>query len=367
VYLKELTLLNFKNYPEAHLYFDSGIQCLLGKNGSGKTNLLEAIHYLSTTKNASGSPDQANIRHGENQFMIRGIFSSDTDQDVQCAVQSGQKKILTENGLPILQFSRHIGKYPVVLVTPNDIELIWDGSELRRKFLDNLIAQVHAEYLSQLIAYANLLKQRNGLIRMFSERGTFDPDALEAYDHKMIPVAEFIFSERKKFVARFLPIFIAHYEFLVARGGEDVQIQYRSELEGNDLRLLLKKNITRDIALARTTTGIHRDDLLFLLNGEPLRHFGSQGQQKSFLIALKLAEFQILSEVKQDKPLLLLDDIFDKLDNDRIHKLLLLVARGMFGQLFMTDARSAGSRNLMEVAGIKVTLFEVTDGRVKKN
>ncbi len=365
--LQKLQLFNFKNYEEAELNFSDGIQCFLGNNGSGKTNLLDAIHYLAFTKSAINPSDAQNIRQGQSQFFVKGIFllNAMTKKEVICSFQSGQKKLIREDGQDYLKFSEHVGKYPTVLIAPQDIELIWDGSEMRRKFFDSLISQLNKSYLENLILYTNQLKQRNSLLRMFSESGKVDYDLLNTYDSQLAKAGRFIFQNRKEFLSEFLPRFKQHYHFLAGNELEEVNISYRSDLQTFDLEELLKRNLQRDIMLQRTTSGIHRDDFVFTLNTGELKRFGSQGQQKSFLIGLKLAEFQSIAEQKGFRPLLLLDDIFDKLDDLRIHKLMLLIAQGTFGQLFMTDARQGRSKEILAAAGLDAKLFIVENGKLK--
>jgi DNA replication and repair protein RecF len=365
--LNKLSLLNFKNYEEVQLEFDGGIQYFLGKNGSGKTNLLDAIHYLSFTKSAISASDNQHIRSGESQFLIKGEFTKGTQHhQVACSFQQGMKKIIREDEQECVKLSTHIGKYPVVLVAPNDIELIWDGSELRRKFFDSLLSQIDKNYLENLIQYVQYLKQRNSLLKLFSERGSMDRDMLDAYDQKMIPAGNYIHLKRREFMVEFLPVFHKHYQFLIGDSAEAPQILYRTELDEVGFKDLLVKNLQRDVLMQRTCSGIHRDDFQFLLNDFELKKYGSQGQQKSFLVALKLAEFQIISQRKGLKPLLLLDDIFDKLDDERIHKLMMLVADNTFGQLFITDARVGRSKEVLKHLGISATLFEVKDGTLSK-
>lgn len=364
--LQKLQLFNFKNYEETQLLFSDKIQCFLGNNGSGKTNLLDAIHYLAFTKSAVNPSDAQNIRHGQMQFVVKGDFlMKDKQKEVVCSFQQGQKKIIREDGQDYLKFSEHVGKYPAVLIAPQDIELIWNGSELRRKFFDSLISQLDKAYLENLIIYTNQLKQRNSLLKMFFENGKVDYDLLSTYDDQIVRTGKFIHKLRKEFLLEFLPYFKQHYHFLAGDVREEVNILYRSDLHISDFEELLKKNLQRDIILQRTSSGIHRDDFQFTLNHGELKRFGSQGQQKSFLIGLKLAEFQCIAERKGFKPLLLLDDIFDKLDDLRIHKLMLLIAKGSFGQLFITDARQGRSKEILSVANLKAQLFTVESGKLR--
>jgi DNA replication and repair protein RecF len=363
VFLQELKLFNFKNYGEANLPFDNQLNCFLGKNGSGKTNLLDAMHYLSFTKSAINPSDGQHIKLGESQFIIKGVFKIQGKvKEVVCSYQQGQKKIIREDGQDYVKFSDHVGKYPLVLIAPQDIELIWNGSEVRRKFFDSLLSQIDHAYLEDLIVYTTYLKQRNSALKLFAERGTVDHDLLASYNQKIIPSAQRIFSKKREFLKEFTPVFQQHYKNLVDSKDEAMSIQYRSDLEGNDFEALLDKNLNRDVALQRTTTGIHRDDFVFLLNANEVKRYGSQGQQKSFLIGLKLAEFQCIAERKKFKPLLLLDDIFDKLDDNRIRKIMQFVAEGMFGQLFITDARPARCMELIKEARLNAGLLQIENG-----
>ena len=363
VFLQQLKLYNFRNIVEARLEFSGKILCFLGKNGSGKTNLLDAIHYLAFTKSAVNPSDSQNILQGRAQFVVRGEFELNGKRKVvTCSFQQGQKKIINEDGQDYTKFSEHVGKYPVVLIAPQDIELIWDGSEMRRKFFDSLISQLDKPYLENLIVYTNQLKQRNSLLRSFAESGKIDHDLLASYDQKIIPSGNYIFAKRRDFLTEFFPFFKEQYLFLVDGSKEEVDIQYQSDLAKSDLAELLAKNLQRDIILQRTSAGIHRDDFDFRINGFELKKYGSQGQQKSFLISLKLAEFQAIAERKKFKPILLLDDIFDKLDNQRIHQLMLLVAKGTFGQIFITDAREDRTQQILKDANLDAKIFLVENG-----
>lgn len=366
--LEKLSFVNFKNYREAHLEFKGNIQCFLGKNGSGKTNLLDAIYYLSFTKSSINSSDQQTILTGENHFLIKGEFVKKRERhQVVCSFQQGQKKMILEDDQGCAKLSTHIGKYPVVLVAPNDIELIWDGSEMRRRFFDSLLSQTDKNYLENLIVYGQYLKQRNSLLRIFLERGTVDQDMLEVYDARLVPAGEYIYRKRKEFLVEFLSLFEKHYRFLAGDSEERVQIAYQSQLHHMEFGQALRHHLQRDILLQRTSSGIHRDDFLFSINEGELKRLGSQGQQKSFLIGLKLAEFQVVFQNKGLKPLLLLDDIFDKLDDERIHKLMLLVADGTFGQLLITDARAGRSLQILKESNVEAEFFQVESGTLRRD
>lgn len=364
MHLEKLTLFDFKNYEEASFSFNHKVNCFLGKNGVGKTNILDAIYYLGFTKSSLNSIDSQNIRHGKTQFVIKGDFEiGDKKNEVTCAYTQGSRKVIRVGHEEAAKLSDHIGKFPLVLVAPNDIELIWGGGEQRRRFFDSLISQIDRTYLEHLIVYTNQLKQRNSMLRLFAERGV-DNDLLDTYDQKLAASGTYINRKRTEFLNEFLPLLIHHYNFLSGGKDEIVNILYRSDCEGQDYRQMLKKSIKKDLILQRTTVGVHRDDFVFLLNDHELKRIGSQGQQKSFLIGLKLAEFQSIEKIKGVKPLLLLDDIFDKLDDDRIHKLVTLVVDGTFGQLFITDARPDRSQSLLKEAKVDAELFLIDNGKL---
>lgn len=361
MFLNSLRLFNFKNHAEVNLAFDTPVNCIVGKNGSGKTNVLDAIHYLSFSKSSLNPSDVQNIKHQESGFFLRGNFTvNGKPKEVECTIQTAGKKVLREDGQDYARFSEHVGKYPVVLIAPQDIELIWDGAELRRRFVDTILSQIDRAYLEHLIVYTHQLKQRNSLLKNFSDSGQVDVQLLETYNARLIESGEYIFKSRQKFCLDFAERVMQHYQYLAAE--EMAGINYKSDLLEAGFSQLLKNSVPRDLALQRTTTGIHRDDFVFTLNGYEIRRVGSQGQQKSFLVALKLAEFEVIKAKLRMKPILLLDDIFDKLDDNRIHRLITLVAAGTFGQLFITDARPDRTRTILTEAGIKARIFTIENG-----
>lgn len=361
--IKTLQLINFKNYEEVKLDLSARINVLVGLNGSGKTNLLDAIHYLSMTKSAFSS-DIYCIRHGEKYFSIKANFKSNrSDNEVFCAVQAGAKKILKEDANEYQKLSEHIGKYPVVLIAPDDTELVKEGSEERRRFFDSIISQLDKIYLDSLIQYNFALKQRNSLLKMFAESNSFDAIALESYDEVLIKSGDKIFKRRQSFIEEYLPVFTRFYNFLVSN--EHVDLQYTSELKTVSFLHGLGKNRQRDLLMQRTNFGIHRDDYQFNLGNGDLKRLGSQGQQKSFIIALKLAQFEIIKRYKNLKPILLLDDIFDKLDDFRIEKLLELIKNDELGQLFITDARPQRTSAMLRHINVSANIFQVDEGVIK--
>jgi DNA replication and repair protein RecF len=363
VRLESIHLINFKNYPEIKLAFAPKINVLVGKNGSGKTNLLDAIHYLSMTRSAFSSSDNFAIRNGESFFMIKGAFRMENDfMELTCSVQSGSKKIFREGVNDYNKLSEHIGKYPVVLITPDDTELVKEGSEARRKFFDSIIAQLDHQYLNALMQYAHALKQRNSLLKMFADTSSFDEVALESYDQVLTQKGKLIYQRRKEFILEFLPQFQRFYSFIVE--DEKAAMNYASELNEGSFEEGLLQNRKKDLYLQRTSFGIHRDDYQFILAGGDLKRLGSQGQQKSFVIALKLAQFEIMRDRKKFKPVLLLDDIFDKLDDFRIARLLEMIKNDQFGQLFITDARPDRTSSLLKQVNAAATIFTVQNGKI---
>lgn len=365
MYIEKLRLFNFKNYEEVNLDFDAHINILVGKNGSGKTNLLDAIYYLSLTKSAWATSDAQCIRHAENSFMIKGDFRLDsTKSELLCSFQVGQKKVFQENQSDYPRLSDHIGKYPLVLMAPDDVDLVKEGSESRRKFFDGILSQLSKVYLDNLLNYSMALKQRNSLLRMFQQNGTVDWLAIESYDALLIKTGSYLFEIRKGFIQEFIKVFERFYTFLVD-GVETTSLSYSSGLNETSFGEGLYKSRQKDLALMRTSFGVHRDDFVFSLGDGDLKRLGSQGQQKSFVIALKLAQFEILKQHKGICPLLLLDDIFDKLDDFRINRLLELIHQEEIGQLFITDARPDRTRELVQRIGATCKLFYVDKGKVE--
>jgi DNA replication and repair protein RecF len=375
--LDQLHLLFFKNYDEANLDLSPGINCFIGDNGSGKTNLLDAIHYLALTKSAFTALDAQSIKQGADFFVVKGKFSSpllDRPETIQVSLRAGQKKTLTHDKQPYERMADHIGRYPAVLISPYDTDLIRQGSEERRRYFDSLQSQLDPEFLNLLIQYNGLLRQRNATLKQHSGGHGFDTLYLQALDDQLAPLGESLSTLRVNFLAAFTPVFQSHYQQL-AEGREQVQLDYKSQLPGQNFRHLLLANERKDLALQRSTVGPHRDDFVFLMDGLPVKSYGSQGQQKSYVIALKLAQFEMLANRQPGssaegqsapggKPLLLLDDIFDRLDDKRIARLLQLVADHTFGQVFLTDTNLA--RTDQALAGVRsdIRRFRVEAGTV---
>ncbi|QCR24028.1 DNA replication/repair protein RecF [Pontibacter sp. SGAir0037] len=364
--LENISLLYFKNYDEASISFSPHINCFIGDNGSGKTNLLDAIHYLSMTKSAFNSSDAQNIKQGEDYFMVRGLFKIEEEKhNVLCSLKQGQKKTVTHNKVVYEKMSDHIGRFPVVLVSPYDTDLIREGSEERRKYFDSLISQLHHTYLEQLIQYNYLLKQRNSLLKQFAERHYFDRDYLHILNEQLVPFGEQLAQARQSFLENFVSIFQKHYRH-ISDSNEHVSLTYKSQLPGANFAQQLLQNERKDLALQRTTVGPHKDDFVFLMDDLPVKNFGSQGQQKSFVIALKLAHFEVIATQQQHKPLLLLDDIFDRLDEKRITKLMQMVADHTFGQIFLTDTHLDRTDKILQNLSDQIRRFEVKQGEVRE-
>ena len=365
--LDSLQLLFFKNYDDAGLRLSPGLNCFIGDNGSGKTNLLDAIHYLSLTKSAITASDALCIKQGADFFVVKGVFASGPlpePETIQVSLRLGQKKILTHNKQPYERMADHIGRYPAVLISPYDTDLIRQGSEERRKYFDSLMAQLDHEFLELLIAYNALLRQRNAVLKQGGVPAHgFDRDYLLALDEQLAPLGQQLTCLREGFLAEYVPLFQGHYRQL-ADGREEVLLRYKSHLLGADFAQLLRANERRDFALQRSTTGSHRDDFVFLMDDQPVKSHASQGQQKSFAIALKLAQFEMMAAKQHHKPLLLLDDIFDRLDDKRIARLLELVAAETFGQVFLTDTNLARTDQALARVTIPILRFRVQDGSV---
>ncbi len=363
MYIKKINLINFKNYAETDLSFSSQINIFTGQNGAGKTNLLDAIYCLSLTKSAFSSSETNSIRHHENFFSILGHFQKGEHLHSVQYDLAGAKKTFRLDKNPYDKLSEHIGAFPVVLVTPNDTDVIREGSEERRKFFDSIISQLDNVYLVELIRYNNLLKQRNSLLKQFAERNSIDKELIDSYNYQMLKSAAVIYTKRKSFMEEYIPIFNAHYLNL-SEEQETPELVYESQLHEQEFEQKFLKNLTKDILLQRTGMGIHKDDYSFLLSGYAVKGYGSQGQQKSFVIALKLAHFDIIKKHKNLKPILLLDDIFDKLDDNRISKLMEMVAQETFGQLFITDARPERTEKIFEHIRAEIRIFHIANGIV---
>ncbi len=365
MYLKDLNISNFKNYEGAEAAFSAKINCFVGDNGTGKTNLLDAIHYLSFCKSYFNPIDTQNIRHGEQFFAIHGHFERNGDRPdkVSCIQKSGDRKQFKLNDKLYDRLADHIGAFPLVMISPYDRDLINEGSETRRKLIDSVISQFDRVYLDDLINYNKALLQRNSLLKQFYERNYFDAAMLEIWDEQLARLGTGIYTKRRAFIERFIPIFQQYFD-IISVGKEEVSVVYESHLHDNEPSGLLRASLEKDRVLKYTTAGIHKDDLTFSIFGYPVKKFGSQGQQKSFVIAVKLAQFDYTRDEKGYKPILLFDDIFDKLDDHRVQQLVRLVSENNFGQVFITDTQRKRIENIFRKVDIDHKIFTVTSGQL---
>jgi DNA replication and repair protein RecF len=339
VHLSQLKLTNFKSYEAQRFDFSSRLNCLTGLNGVGKTNVLDAVHFLCLCKSHAGLNDRNLVRHGESFFRIEGLFETEGDAvKIAAKFQVGQRKEIERNGNVYERLLDYIGQFPVVMIAPDDITLVQDGSEDRRRFLDSTLSQISPEYLQNLLIYNALLKQRNALLKYFSEQKHFDPVLLESLDRQMPAPAQAIFEQRRIFAEAFQPIFLEYYAS-ISGSREVVGVRYESDLGKGDFAEMMRQALEKDRFLQRTTVGPHRDDLGMFMDGQPVKKFASQGQLKSFLLALRLAQYEVLRREKKLTPILLLDDIFDKLDIQRVRQLVALLIGQDFGQIFITDTQ----------------------------
>ena len=356
--LKKLLLINFKNLPQAELTLSEGINCFVGDNGAGKTNLLDAVYYLSMSKSAFTMTDGQSVHHGEEFFVTEGTYQSDSgaSEVVNCSFSRRGGKVLKRNGKEYERLSDHVGLIPAVVISPADSALISDAAEERRRFLNAFLSTIDRQYLAALIRYNAVLAERNRLLKM-------QPDEvmLSIYDEQLAEHGEKIHARREQVVSELQPL-VAEFYRLLSEDREQVELHYKSELSERPMREILQAVRQKDLVNEFTTAGIHRDDLSLKIGGYPLRKYGSQGQQKSFLIALKLAQYTLLAREAGEKPILLLDDLFDKLDAGRVEQLIRLVADEKFGQIIITDCNPTRLSRILDRAGAQYTLYHVTDG-----
>ncbi len=357
MHLKHLSLVNYKSFESKTLDFSPVINCLVGENGVGKTNILDAIYHLSFGKSYFNPVSTQNVKHGTEFFVIEGEFEKEGKHEkIVCSFKKGAKKIIKRNGKVYERFSEHIGFLPLVIISPADRDLIVEGSETRRKFIDGVISQSDKGYLQTLIEYNKVLAQRNALLKYFVANNTFSTDTLSIYNDQLHEKGSVIYNKRRLFLEAFIPIFLEQYA-IISNKEEHIELRYDSKLAEHSLLHLLTNAIDRDRVLQYTSVGIHKDDLDFAISGHPIKKFGSQGQQKSFLIALKLAQFHFIKEQSGTTPILLLDDIFDKLDEKRVSQLISLVEQDSFGQLFISDTHPARTEKVVKQTHQEYKLF----------
>lgn len=361
MYLKKLVLINFKNIAQAEITLSERLNCFVGDNGAGKTNVLDAVYYLSMSKSALSMTDGQSVRHGEDFFVVEGTYAGDSglSDTVNCSFLRRSGKVLKLNGKEYDRMADHVGRFPVVMVSPQDSVLITDAAEERRRYLNAFLSQLDRDYLASLMRYNAVLAERNRFLKSSS-----DEQMLQIYDMQLADHAARIYERRRDIIERMRPL-VAEFYRQLSGDREQVEIEYRSELASASMGELLLASRERDIVNGFTTSGVHRDDMSLRIGGYPLRKYGSQGQQKSFLMSLKLAQYRILAEMCGERPLLLLDDLFDKLDTSRVENLLTLVAGDDFGQIFITDCNRSRLETILSRAGEKYALFMVEGGDIR--
>ncbi|WP_289039790.1 DNA replication/repair protein RecF [uncultured Zobellia sp.] len=359
MFLKKLSLINYKNFDSMDIELDKKINCMVGPNGVGKTNVLDAVYHLSFGKSYFNPVSTQNIKHDEDFFVIEGEFEkNEREEKIVCSLKRGAKKVIKRNGKAYDRLSDHIGLLPLVIISPADRDLIIEGSDTRRKFIDGVISQSDKEYLQDLLKYNKVLAQRNSLLKYFAANHTFNKDTLAVYNEQLEDYGTRIFDKRVAFLEAFIPIFKEQY-IAISGGHEEVSLSYESKLLNIGLLALLEKSVEKDKALQYTSVGVHKDDLGFEISGHPIKKFGSQGQQKSFLIALKFAQFQFIKARSKTTPILLLDDIFDKLDEHRVSHIVALVNNENFGQIFISDTHAERTEEVVKQIHQTYKLFKL--------
>lgn len=357
--ITRLQLINFKNHPQRFFEFSPQINCIVGNNGAGKTNVLDALHYLSVGKSFLGNTDLNNIRTDEDFFAVEGqISDGEKDTIIKVQMPKDAKKVIKKNDKSYDRMADHIGFLPSVIISPYDSNLISDSGESRRRFLDAMISQTDSDYLFNLIQYQKTIQQRNALLKSFAKNRYFDPENLEIYNEPLVKFGTAIFLKRQLFINAIVPLIQNYYE-IISNGREKVSAVYQSDLDNQRFRNLLDENLEKDRILTYTSRGVHKDDLLFAMSGNSLKKVGSQGQQKSFLIALKLSQMNRIKELTGKTPVLLLDDIFDKLDDTRVSQLIELVNREHFGQIFITDTSKERTESVVTKINEEARIFEL--------
>ena len=359
MHLQKLSLVNFKNIEAKTFQFEEKINCFVGDNGVGKTNVLDAIYYLSFTKGYFNSIAGQNIRHNQDFFMIEGDYLLHNRlEKIICSLKKGQKKVLKRNGKAYEKFSEHVGQFPLVMICPADRDLIIEGSETRRKFIDEVISQQDKKYLQTLISYNKVVSQRNALLKYFAANRTFDALNLSVYNEQLVSLGSVIYQKRNAFLKEFVPIFNEKHQ-VISGNKEAVNLIYKSKLHEVSFEELLAQSLEKDKVLQYTSAGTHKDDLSFEIEGYPIKKFGSQGQQKTYLIALKLAQFEFIKKQLQITPILLLDDVFDKLDEHRVSHIISLVNTNELGQIFITDTHADRTEAVLKQSNQSYQIFKL--------
>lgn len=364
--LKSIQLTNFNNYTSVQTDFHPQVNALTGKNGMGKTNMLDAVYYLCIGKSYFSSGDKYVVKKGESFFRCFGRFENEKGVDeVEIKVTPGKKKEIILSGKKRERLSDHIGEFPCVIIAPIDIQLMLEGSEERRKLLDNTIMQFNRGYVDSILAYNRLLKQRNSTLKAFAEKHYYDPNLLNSISVGMYKPAQRVFKMRKALIEELSPLFEKYYN-IISGENESCSIGYQSHLENGTLEELFEASKEKDKILTRTTKGIHKDDIALKMNNENLKNFASQGQLKSVILALKLAQYEILSKKNESLPILILDDIFDKLDRNRVEHLLSIVASDELGQVFISDTNVDRVPDLLKKLNVEHSTYHVNGGQLEK-
>tara|TARA_B100000900_G_scaffold696_1_gene630 strand:- start:176 stop:1264 length:1089 start_codon:yes stop_codon:yes gene_type:complete len=359
LFLKKISIINYKNILDKEYELDPKINCFVGDNGVGKTNILDAIYHLSMGKSYFNVKNDQLINRGKDYMLVDGVFElNNKNESIVFSLKIGEKKVLKRNGKPYKKFSNHIGLIPVVLISPYDNDLINEGSSERRKFIDSIISQNDKEYLINLIAYTRVIQNRNKLLKQYNRSVDFDLDTIKVYDDQIYKLSEPIFKARDKFIKEFTPLVLEKYKH-ISDDKEKISIEYKSDLINNNIENLIKDSFQKDVILQYTSVGLHKDDFVFNIDENRIKRFGSQGQQKSFLIALKLAQFDYLKNETGNSPILLMDDIFDKLDLMRVKRIVEIVNSTNFGQLFLSDTDKERIEKVLSSLNLSSKIFEV--------
>tara|TARA_Y100000591_G_scaffold213769_1_gene185543 strand:+ start:1701 stop:2789 length:1089 start_codon:yes stop_codon:yes gene_type:complete len=359
VFLKNISIINYKNILDKEFKLDPKINCFVGNNGVGKTNILDAIYHLSMGKSYFNIKNDQIINKGKNYMLVDGVFElNGKKESIVCSLKLGEKKVLKRNAKPYKKFSNHIGLIPVVLISPYDNDLINEGSSERRKFIDSIISQNDKEYLTNLIAYTKVIQNRNKLLKEYNKSVDFDLDTIRVYDDQIYKLSGPIFNARENFIKEFAPLVLEKYK-QISDNKEKISISYKSDLINNNIQNLIEDSFQKDVILQFTSVGLHKDDFIFNIDNNRIKKFGSQGQQKSFLIALKLAQFDYLKNKTGNSPILLMDDIFDKLDLYRVKRIVEIVNSTNFGQLFLSDTDKERIERVLSSLNLSTKIFEI--------
>ena len=359
LFLKKISIINYKNILDKEYELDPKINCFVGDNGVGKTNILDAVYHLSMGKSYFNVKNDQLINRGKDYMLVDGVFElNNKNESIVFSLKIGEKKVLKRNGKPYKKFSNHIGLIPVVLISPYDNDLINEGSSERRKFIDSIISQNDKEYLINLIAYTRVIQNRNKLLKQYNRSVDFDLDTIKVYDDQIYKLSDPIFKARNKFIKEFTPLVLEKYKH-ISDDKEKISIEYKSDLINNNIENLIKDSFQKDVILQYTSVGLHKDDFVFNIDENRIKRFGSQGQQKSFLIALKLAQFDYLKNETGNSPILLMDDVFDKLDLMRVKRIVEIVNSTNFGQLFLSDTDKERIEKVLSSLNLSSKIFEV--------